>query len=145
MLRRLLPVIIALALGGAAVASSAGSSHELSPSSGQLPDLDQETPWTLEVTRDRARGGYRLGFSSAVRNVGAGPLIVSGRRRAGIATMTVDQLIEQKDAPTAVVEGVGRMRYVRSPDHEGAADRTAISFCAKHKAVRAWHHHKRSG
>jgi hypothetical protein len=118
MVGRLLPVIIALVLGGAAVASSAGGSRELSPSSQRLPDLDQETPWNLEVTRDRARGGYRLGFSSAVRNVGAGPLIVSGRRRAGTPTMTVDQLIEQEDAPIAVVEGVGRMRYVRSPDHE---------------------------
>jgi Lysyl oxidase len=111
-------VIIALVLGAAAVASSAGGSRELSPTSQRLPDLDQEAPWNLEVTRDRARGGYRLGFSSAVRNVGAGPLIVSGRRRAGTPTMTVDQLIEQEDAPIAVVEGVGRMRYVRSPDHE---------------------------
>ena len=32
--------------------------------------------------------------------------------------MTVDQQVEQEDAPIAVVEGVGRMRYVRSPDHE---------------------------
>jgi hypothetical protein len=32
--------------------------------------------------------------------------------------MTVDQLIEKEDAPVAVVKGVGRMRYVRSPDHE---------------------------
>jgi hypothetical protein len=111
-------VIIAPVLGAAAVASSAGGSRELSPTSQRLPDLDQEPPWNLEVTRDRARGGYRLGFSSAVRNVGAGPLIVSGRRRAGTLTMTVDQLIEQEDAPIAVVEGVGRMRYVRSPDHE---------------------------
>jgi hypothetical protein len=118
MLRRLAPVIIALVLAAAALASSAGGSREVSPSSQRLPDLDQETPWNLAVTRDRARGGYRLGFSSAVRNVGAGPLIVSGRRRAGTPTMTVDQLIEQEDAPIAVVEGVGRMRYVRSPDHE---------------------------
>jgi len=118
MLTRVLPVIIALVLGAAALASSAGGSRELSPSSQRLPDLDQERPWNLEVTRDRARGGYRLGFSSAARNVGDGPLTVSGRRRAGTPTMTVDQLIEQEDAPTAVVEGVGRMRYVRSPDHE---------------------------
>ena len=118
MLRRLLPVLIALALGAAAVASSAGGPHGLSAASQLLPDLDQETPWNLEVTRDEARGGYRLGFSSAVRNLGAGPLIVSGRRRAASPTMTADQLIEQEDAPIAVVEGVGRLRYVRSPDHE---------------------------
>ena len=118
MLGRLIPVIIALVLGTAAIASSAGGSHDLSPAAQRLPDLDQEVPWNLQVTRDQARGGYRLGFSSAVRNVGAGPLIVTGRRRAATPTMTVDQLIEQEDAPVAVVEGVGRMRYVRSPDHE---------------------------
>jgi len=119
MLGRLLPVIIALVLGAVAVASSAGGPHALSPASQHLPDLDQEVPWNLEVTRDEARGGYRLGFSSAVRNVGAGPLVVSGRRlRSAIPAMTVDQLIDQVDAPLAVVEGVGRMRYVRSPDHE---------------------------
>ena len=118
MLGRLLPVIIALVLGGAAVAAWAGGADRFSSAAQRLPDLDQEVPWNLEVTRDHARGGYRLGFSSAVRNVGAGPLIVSGRRRAATPTMTVDQLIEQEDAPTAVVEGVGRMRYVRSPDHE---------------------------
>ena len=118
MLGRLVPVIIALVLGAAGLASSAGGSHELSPASQRLPDLEQEVPWNLEVTRDEARVGYQLGFSSAVRNVGAGPLIVTGRRHGATPTMTVDQLIEQEDAPAAVVEGVGRMRYVRSPDHE---------------------------
>jgi hypothetical protein len=118
MLVRLLPVIVAVVLGAAAVGSWAGGSNELSAAAQRLPDLDQEAPWNLEVTHDEARGGYRLGFSSAVRDVGTGPLIVSGRRRAGIPTMTVDQLIEQEDAPVAVVEEVGRMRYVRSPDHE---------------------------
>ena len=62
---------------------------------------------------------HRLGFASAVRNIGHGPLIVSGRRRWGaIATMTADQLIESADAPMAVVEEVGRLRYVQSRDHE---------------------------
>jgi hypothetical protein len=92
MLGRLLPVIIALVLGGAAVASSADDSHEFSPASQRLPDLDQELPWNLKVTRDEARGGYLRGFSSAVRNVGAGSLIVSGRRRAANSAMSVDQL-----------------------------------------------------
>ena len=117
MLGRLIPVLIALVLGAAAVAASAGGSRELSPASQRLPDLDQEAPWNLGVTRDEARGGYRLGFSSAVRNVGAGPLIVSGRRRATTPTMMADQLIQQENAPFAKVEAVGQMRYVRSPDH----------------------------
>ncbi len=107
----------ALVLGAAAVTSSAGGPAELSPASQHLPDLDQEAPWNLEVTRG-ARGGYRLGFSSAVQNVGTGALIVSGRRRAASPEMGVDQVIEQEDAPAALVEGVGRLRYVRSSDHE---------------------------
>jgi hypothetical protein len=119
MLARLLPVFGALVLCAAAVAASADGSREPSRASQRLPDLDQEVPWNLEVTRDHAHGGYQLGFSSAVRNVGAGPLIVSARRpRTETPTMTVDQLVEQADAPLAVVEGVGRMRYMRSPDHE---------------------------
>ena len=32
--------------------------------------------------------------------------------------MTADQLIESSNAPMAVVEGVGRLRYVQSRDHE---------------------------
>jgi lysyl oxidase len=117
MLARLVSVTIALALGAATVATSAGGSHEQSAAAQRLPDLDQEVPWNLEVTGNEARGRYRLAFSSGVRNVGAGPLIVSGRRRTGTRTMTVDQLIERKDNPVAVVDGVGRMRYVRSADH----------------------------
>jgi Lysyl oxidase len=119
MLGRLLSVIGALALCVAGVAASAGWSGEAGRASERLPDLDQEAPRNLVVTRGGADGGYRLGFTSAVRNVGAGPLIVSGRRpRVAIPTMTADQLIERADAPYAVVEGVGRLRYVRSPDHE---------------------------
>jgi lysyl oxidase len=117
MFRRLLPVVVALLLGVVAVAFSASGSQEPAPASQRLPDLDQEVPWNLEVTRDGG-SGYRLGFSSAVRNVGTGPLIVSGRRRAATPTMKVDQLIEQDDVGLAVVEHVGRMRYVRSADHE---------------------------
>jgi Lysyl oxidase len=117
-LGRLLPVLTALVLAAAAVASSAGGSSEPSSAPERLPDLDQEVPWNLEVTRDRARGGYRLGFSSAVRNVGAGPLIVAGRRRTADPTMTADQLIEHDDGSLGVVEEVGRLRYVRSADHE---------------------------
>ena len=43
-----------------------------------LPDLDQEAPAELEVTR--MRGRVRLGFRSAARNVGAGPLVIEGSR-----------------------------------------------------------------
>jgi Lysyl oxidase len=117
--RRLLPVLVALALAAVAVVAWAGGSTEPGSAPERLPDLDQAAPYGLDVTRDKARGGYRLGFGSAVDNLGAGPLIISGRRPRGrVRTMTADQVIERAGDPYAVVEGVGTLRYVRSPDHE---------------------------
>jgi Lysyl oxidase len=118
---RLVPALMAMAFCAAALAAVPGGRDPLAAESALLPDLDQELPWDLEITGSGrgARGQYRLGFRSAVRNIGDGPLIVSGRRdRAANATMTADQLIEGQGAPIAVVEGVGRLRYTRSPDHE---------------------------
>jgi hypothetical protein len=121
-LLRLVPAVGAVALCAAAVAVTApDDTSGITTDSARLPDLDQELPWGLQVTAtgpSTARE-HRLGFASAVRNIGDGPLIVSGRRRwAAIPTMTADQLVERADTPTAVVEGVGRLRYVESRDHE---------------------------
>jgi Lysyl oxidase len=117
MLLRLVPVIIALALCAVGVAATAGGSGDSPPSAERLPDLDQELPWDLQITGSPGR--YRLGFASAVRNVGRGPLIISGKRlRVATPDMTASQLIERRGAPLRVVEDVGRLRYVRSPDHE---------------------------
>jgi hypothetical protein len=81
-----------------------------------LPDLAQELPADLVVTH--APQGYRLGFRSAVGNVGAGPLYIAGSRPdRGIDTLVADQVIEQRGAPMRVVHRVGRLRYVVSPDH----------------------------
>ena len=117
LLGRLLPTVLALTLSAVALAAAngpAGSARE------RLPDLDQEPPRDLEITV--ARSGdqpvYRLGFRSAVRNVGRGPLVITGRRsQADAAKMTADQVIERAGAPRAVVHGVGKLRYVVSPDH----------------------------
>jgi hypothetical protein len=118
MLVRVVPVISALLIGAATVAAFTGGPGDAGRSQ-RLPDLDQEAPGDLEVTYDRARRGYYFGFRSAVRNLGRGPLIVTGRRPGrATRTMTADQVIERTDAPHAVVEAVGRLRYVRSPDHE---------------------------
>jgi Lysyl oxidase len=115
---RVLLAIAVLALTAAAAIAWAGTSSEPGDAPERLPDLDQVAPYSLEVTRDRAGGGYRLGFGSAVDNLGAGALIVSGRRpRGSTPNMTADQLVERAGAPFAVVEGVGKLRYVRSPDH----------------------------
>lgn len=82
----------------------------------RLPDLDQEAPSRLEVTR--VDGQFRLGFRSAVRNVGAGPLVIVGSRPdRAIDTMVADQVVEQAAGPQGLIRDVGRLRYVVSPDH----------------------------
>src|SRR4051794_25973246 len=55
--------------------------HEVGGSE-RLPDLDQEAPGELSIQLDEVGGrpSYRLGFRSAVRNVGAGPLVLVGSR-----------------------------------------------------------------
>jgi hypothetical protein len=117
LLFRLLPVIAATALSAATLAAAAGPDPG---GSERLPDLDQEVPSELEITvaGTSARPVYRLGFRSAVRNVGRGPLLISGHRAsADAATMTADQVIEREQGPQAVVPGVGSLRYTVSPDH----------------------------
>jgi hypothetical protein len=94
--------------------SGAATSRDL------LPDLDQETPTQLDIRTAVADGRpvYVLGFRSAIRNIGDGPLIVNGSRPDGrTQTMTVDQLVERTGASPRVVRGVGTIRYVISPDH----------------------------
>jgi hypothetical protein len=81
-----------------------------------LPDLDQEWPTQLVVTQSGT--SWRLGFRSAVRNVGDGPLIITGHRLwGGQNRMRADQVIRNAGAPASVVRGTGRLRYVRSVDH----------------------------
>ena len=99
--------------------SSTGSKR-LREASGRLPDLDQETPRQLRIKAVRLSGRtiYRLGFWSAVRNLGAGPLKVVGTRLdRETRYMHVSQRIRLAGARTRIVRDVGRMRYTISPDH----------------------------
>ena len=117
---RVLPVVAAIAAAVAATVVAAGRSQRAAAGSERLPDLDQATPSGLVVTRagTGARPVYRLGFRSAVANVGRGPLVIEAHRPGpGSDTMAADQLVERGGAPAEVVEGVGRLRYVVSPDH----------------------------
>jgi hypothetical protein len=115
---RAVPALVAaivLAAGAVAVdqhRASAATAGE------RLPDLEQEVPTGLVITRAARRPLWRLGFRSAVRNVGDGPLILDGRRPVpGAATMVADQVIERDGAPAEVIQAAGRLRYVKSPDH----------------------------
>jgi len=116
---RVLPVVIALSLAVAALAIVVRAPSALAGSE-RLPDLDQATPSDLVITAARAGGKrvYVLGFRSAVANVGDGPLIFDAHRPGlETGTMHADQLIERDGAPMEVVRGVGKVRYVVSPDH----------------------------
>jgi sortase (surface protein transpeptidase) len=93
--------------------------QEHAPRSGAvqlLPDLRQETPWDLGVTK--ATGRWRLGFAAAATNVGAGPLVIRGLRSADEPTMRATQLVELSSGATQEFTGAGRLRYVVSPDHQ---------------------------
>jgi hypothetical protein len=117
---RLFPATVAMAVCAAAMAT-AGGHDRVTPDTARLPDLDQEVPWDLQITAHgpSAAREYRLGFASGVRNIGAGPLIISGRRAGATdPTMTADQVIERGGAPPVVVKAIGTLRYVHSSDHD---------------------------
>src|SRR3954469_20186290 len=85
----LVPAVAAIALGGVATRASAAGVP-------LLPDLDQEAPGQLEVAPTVAHGHRRwwLGFSSAVSNVGTGPLSIEGHRAdRSTPTMVADQVV----------------------------------------------------
>jgi hypothetical protein len=102
------------ALAIAVLPAAAGAAEPL------LPDLDQEAPSQLDVAvlGTPKHPDFRLGFRSAVRNIGAGPFIIDGHRAPGNPTMTADQLVERDDGTEQVVRGVGRLRYVDAITHQ---------------------------
>jgi glucose/arabinose dehydrogenase len=119
LVRRVLPVVLALVVTAVALVI-AGRATSAPTGAERLPDLVQETPTNLVITRagTGARASYLLGFRSAVSNVGDGPLIINGHRPgAQTRTMVADQVIERDGAPQEVVPGAGELRYVVSPDH----------------------------
>jgi Lysyl oxidase len=86
----------------------------------RLPDLEQEVPRGLVVLREQTPSGrveYQLGFRSATRNVGDGPLVIDGVRHEDQSTMVADQVVDRAGGPRLKVRDVGRLRYVVSPDH----------------------------
>ena len=112
MIKRLLPALVAIAVMVPAAIAASDSVPQEPP---LLPDLDQEMPTQLIVTQGRV--GWRLGFRSAVRNIGAGPLIIDGHRPLSTELMEAQQVIVGAGGSRAVVDGVGRLKFVRSPDH----------------------------
>jgi hypothetical protein len=80
-----------------------------------FPDFDQHAPRGLVVSRGNGR--WRLGFASAVANVGAGPSHVLGHRTGPRETMIAAQVVHTADGGRILRDGSGVVRYVRSPEH----------------------------
>jgi Lysyl oxidase len=119
LLLRVVPVVGVLALVAGATLV-AGGPPRAAAGSERLPDLDQATPSNLSITRagSAAEPIYRLGFRSAVANVGDGPLAIEAHRPSrDTATMVADQVVERDGAPREVVPDVGRLLFVVSNDH----------------------------
>jgi hypothetical protein len=121
-------VVVALVVSVGATTQPTGSRNALAQSidsrkpiaRDRLPDLDQEVPSeiAIQVGVSGGRQTYALGFRSAVRNIGAGPLIVKGARvDTRTASMNVRQIIDRTTGPQRVVPNVGLMKYTVSPDH----------------------------
>lgn len=114
-----------LALGALAlVASAAGVFALLARGNGsraeRLPDLVQRAPYQLvgQTVRRDGKPRFRMGFASAVDNLGDGPLRVVGRGAGRSGHMVADQVIELSDGSTRRVASVGVLRYTRSTGHQ---------------------------
>lgn len=77
-----------------------------------LPDLRIAVPGSLHVE------GSVLGFTSAADNVGAGPLVIDGRRHGRATVMTTTQRISYRDGSVRRRSLDDRLRYQTNPDHE---------------------------
>src|SRR5829696_3484983 len=110
-----LALLSAVAAGGGAAAGQAPGPEAVQ----LLPDLDQQTPNGLTIARSGGKWPqYSLGFQSAVRNVGGGPLLITGRRAsAKTPTMHAQQLIQRTDGTQDAVRTPDRLRYAVSPTH----------------------------
>jgi Lysyl oxidase len=113
-------VLACLAVTGAIGSVALGAPGSQAGGRELLPDLDPELPnqLLLQTAGDRKRPTFLLGFQSATSNVGEGPLIIDGHRvDLGTPTMAADQIVERDAGPDALTRNVGRLRFVRSPDH----------------------------
>ena len=85
-----------------------------------LPDLDQVKPQKVHAIVRPTPAGRRslLVFASAVTNVGAGPMLLEGRRPSRrVAEMAVVQIVRRTDRSTRRYPTPAVMRYVRSETH----------------------------
>jgi lysyl oxidase/WD40 repeat protein len=80
-----------------------------------LPDLEQRAPSGLTVSL--VRGRFKLGFASAVDNIGAGPVWIVAKRTSRRELMTAAQYVALRGGGRRIYRGVGTLRYTRSRPH----------------------------
>src|SRR4051812_38846306 len=120
--RTLLSASVAIAAYVSLLAASALAVRAPATTGGDLlPDLDQQTPSGLMISLASRRGPerYVLGFESAVRNIGDGPLIIAGSRASRrTPEMAARQLIDRTNGTQRTLQVAARVRYALSPDHQ---------------------------
>ncbi len=91
-----------------------------------LPDLIQDVPKNVAAGRAHApdgslTDGFAISFDSAVRNVGPGPMHLSGSHRDALGELQVVQVLHggptEASAIVGSVPGIGHMRYVTTYGH----------------------------
>ena len=103
-------------VGGSAVARGTQPDWRPAPHTTELlPDFDQRPPSDLTIMR--AEGRWLLGFTSLVDNVGLGAAMIVGERPPGAALMVATQRVQLSNRLWRRYEGVGSLRYTRSPTH----------------------------
>ena len=80
-----------------------------------LPDLDQRAPTGLAVAASGGR--FKVGFVSAVDNIGRGPVWLVGSRPTTRAPMRVTQLVALRGGGRRAYPGAGVLRYTVAPEH----------------------------
>lgn len=115
--KKLVPVVLALTLAGA-IPTSAHAPGPRKPVE-VLPDLAQDLPSQISVQQATGSHGteFRLGFRSAARNIGKGPLTISGHRSSASEPMRADQLVKLSNGKRRRLRGVIAMRYAYAETH----------------------------
>ena len=80
-----------------------------------LPDFDQRPPTDLRI--GGGPGGWLLGFTSLVDNIGLGPSIVEGVRPPGAKRMIGTQRVLLANGKSRTYRDVAQIRYTNSPPH----------------------------
>jgi Lysyl oxidase/WD40-like Beta Propeller Repeat len=80
-----------------------------------LPDFDQRAPTGLQIAG--GPGGWRLGFTSLVDNLGPGSSVLVGVRHPGSSRMVGTQRVRLANGKTRTYRDVAEFRYTNSPPH----------------------------